>query len=350
MGNVTRFIMLVFGISILGIACKNSRYINNYNEDQRWQQLHYSYKEPIIPSDTAFIMVSNRPILGDKLRFALEEIDTSQLHYFFISKQNSTWNVHEVNSLNEAISYMPTKNWVIYTEGMGKLFTGNIERAYLMTKMYDVNVILFDYASIHTDYSMLKNFNFSMNNSILSAPQYTRFLYQIKSLRETNQFQNKSVTLFFHSMGNLMLREMMMHEKINELNATPFADQLILNAACVSRKNHAQWIGKIQFAKHIYININKQDYKLRGAQLLSGNKKLGTRPLAPLAQHADYIDFNHAVGNTHNYFLTIPGRPNPMTPFIHAYYKSILNGKSVDLTSTDLFLPNFSKKKYVIKK
>jgi hypothetical protein len=350
MKSVFQSFLLLMGLIIFLLACKNTRYINNYNADLQWQQLRYSEQKPVIQGDTAFIIVSNRPIQNEKLRFALEEIDTTQLHYFYIAKQDSTWNVQEVNSLEDAISFMPSKNWVIYTEGMGKLFTGNIERAYLMTKMYDVNVILFDYASIHSDYSMFKNFNFSMNNSIQSAHQYTQFLTQVKSLHKANQFQQKSLSLFFHSMGNLMLREMIVHENILAINSTPFVDQLILNAACVPRKKHAQWIEKIKFAKHIYININKQDYKLRGAQLLSGNKKLGTRPISPLAQNVDYIDFNFAVGKTHNYFLTIPGRPDPITPVIKSYYNTVLNGKSVDLKSTDLFILNSSKKKTVLKK
>lgn len=267
------------------------------------------------------------------MRFASEEINTSHLHYFLIQQSGKGWNLFEINNLAEGVAQMPKRDWVVYSEGMGKLFTGNIERAHLMLQTYGVNVILFDYASIHSDYSIVKNFNYSLSNSKKSYRQYANVLQEVAGMKSKGSFASYKVSVFLHSMGNLMLREIMNDKTLPEIPR--FAQNLILNAACVPQRHHKEWIEKIDFAQHILVHYNKADYKLRGAQWLTGNYKLGTRPKQPQSAKVSYINFHDAVGKTHNYFLWIPGRDNPLSPSIKNHFKAALHGEQIGCNEMD---------------
>ena len=316
----------------LGLSsCKLPRTISRQNDMSIWKKIQYKTHGEMLPSDTAFLMVSNRHFFEGKTVFADEETDTAQRHLLYVSKVNDVWMVEEIQSLEEGIALFPKKNWVLYTVGMGKTFTGNIERAYLMTKTYHVNVILFDYASINSTLGIKKNFDYSLRNSNISSLQYTRFLKEIETLQSTTDlFKQTSISIFLHSMGNLMFRRMMLEHSFEKARVNPFIENIIINAPCVNRKNHHRWISKIDFAKNIYINYNKADYKLNGAMLLSGNRKLGSKPKYPFAKKVNYIDFNAAVGKTHNYFLNIPSRTYVMSARVQNYFSQVLNGKEVD--------------------
>lgn len=109
----------------------------------------------------------------------------------------------------------------------------------------------------------------------------------------------------------------------------PFIDNVIFNAACVNRKNHHRWIHQIDFAKTIFINYNPDDRKLGGAMLISGNRKLGSKPKHPFDRTAHYMNFHDAVGNNHSYFLNIPGRTFVMSESIRDYYQHLLQGKAL---------------------
>jgi hypothetical protein len=302
-----------------------------------WEKIKYEKGTQVIPSDTAFLMVSNRHFDQGQIQFADEETDTTQRHILYVCKRKDSFFVHEIKSIAEGIAKFSKKNWVLYTEGMGKTFDGNIERAYLMTKTYDVNVILFDYASINNQMGVIKNFKFSLRNSNNSSRQYALFLKEIETIQATSDlFKGSELSIFLHSMGNLMFRKMMLDHGFEKAETEPFIQNIIFNASCVNRKNHHRWISKIDFAKQIFVNYNKADYKLNGAMLLSGNRKLGSKPKFPFAKKIQYIDFHDAVGKTHNYFLNIPTRTFVMSARIQNYFTQILNGR-------DLYPPDMEK-------
>jgi len=320
---------------LLTASCRTKRYVQTYNEDRRWSQLHYHAADtPPAGADTAFVMVSNRPLHPDRARFAEEDLDTTRLHYLLVQQRTPTdWDVTELPTLQACLAALPDRDWVIYSEGMGKLFTGNIERAQLMTRTYGVNVVLFDYASMRSDLGMLKNFRFSMQNSTQSARQYSQFLAEMQDLKAQGHLGRRHISIFLHSMGNLMLQEAVRQQQSSVMPSTPFADNLILNAACVPQKQHADWVAKLTLAQRVYVHYNRADYKLQAASILSGNSKLGSKPRAPFPAQVQYIDFHEAVGKTHNYFLWIPGRENPLTEPIRRHYQTVLHGEPVDPTT-----------------
>lgn len=314
---------------MLFTACKTPSSILMHNSEETWGHVKYDRENTI--SDTAFLMFSNRHFTEGTLRFADNQTDTSQSHLLYICKKNNLWHVQEINSLAEGIAKFPQKNWVLYTEGMGKIFTSNIERAYLMSGQYDVNVILFDYASIMDEKGVGRNYRFARTNSAASHKQYARFLAEIAHIKySTHYFDNVSISIFVHSLGNAMFRKMMMEKEHIAFGHKKFIDNVILNASCVSRKNHHRWVGAIDFAKRVYINFNRQDRNLNGATFLTLRRMLGCKPKYPFAKNAMYIDFNEAVGKEHSYFLNFPFRHFVLPGGVVSYFSSVLNGQYLD--------------------
>lgn len=311
-------------------ACKAKNKASWLSEVTVWDKIIYSTDAPVIKGDTAFLMVSNRHFTAGIKKFAGEQTDTGQQHILYICKRSDTTYVQEINSLSAGIALFTKRNWVLYTEGMGKTFTGNLQRATLMQATYHVNVILFDYASINSKLGGRKNYYFSFNNSLNSYIQYTHFLKEIQTIKNTTRlFEQVNISLFLHSMGNLMFRRMMLEGLFTTFSHQKFIDNIIFNAACVNRKNHHRWISKIDFAKQIYVHYNKADQRLAGAMLISGNRKLGSKPKLPFERHVHYMDFHEAVGKNHSYFLNIPGRSYTMSAAIKNYFMRVLNGENI---------------------
>jgi hypothetical protein len=256
-------------------------------------------------------------------------VDTAGLKYFFLQKSAGKWNVFQVPTLADAMHLLPEKrDIVVYTEGMGKIFTTNVERAMLMRSQYHVNVIMFDYASINTTYKPARNFKFARSNARLSAPHYFRLLQQIQQARRDSEdwMQQVKVSTFYHSMGNIILMEMMKSQPYEQLNSDPFIDNVVINAACVPSKDHKEWVENIHFANKVYIHYNRSDWQLKGAHLLTLKKQLGEKLKGPLAANASYINFRDQVGRQHSYFLNFPRNDYRMTTEMKDYFGQLFSG------------------------
>ncbi|AWO01260.1 hypothetical protein DLD77_05915 [Chitinophaga alhagiae] len=306
-----------------------------YNSNEHWQEflLQPETLKPQTQSDTCLVFVSNRYIHPDSLRFADEHLDTTSLKYFFLQKTGGKWNVYQAPSLGEAMEHMPRgKDIVVYAEGMGKIFTANVVRAKLMAAQYKVNVIMFDYASINNSYKPSKNFKFARHNARLSAGQYLQLMRQLQQAKTAGApwIEGARLTTFYHSMGNIILEEMVQHQHISGLNNTPFIDNLVINAACVPQKGHAEWVEKINFAKQVYIHYNRSDLQLKGAHLLMLKKQLGEKvKKRHRASNAVYVNFHNMVGWQHSYFMNFPKNEFRLTPAMVAYFSRIFNGQEV---------------------
>ena len=309
-----------------------------YNSDAYWSNfcLQNSCAAPSV-TDTCLVFVSNRHLHPDSLRFVDEYVDTAGLKYFFLQKRAGRWNVYQAADLSEAMNLLPEKrDIVVYTEGMGKIFTSNVERALLMRSQYHVNVVMFDYSSINTTYKPSRNFYFAKNNARLSAPHYFQLLKRLQEARRDNEYwvQHVKISTFYHSMGNIILKEMMENEAYQELNDLPFIDNLVINAACVPRRHHKEWVENIHFANKIYIHYNRMDLQLKGAHMLTFRAQLGEKVTRGRAANATYVNFHKQVGHQHSYFLNFPQNEYRMTDEMKEYFAQLFTGnKSTLLTS-----------------
>jgi esterase/lipase superfamily enzyme len=322
--------------------------LSHYNSEAYWAnfRLQTNYITPSL-TDTCLVFVSNRHFYKDSLRFVDEFVDTAGLKYFFLQKNADRWNVFQVPTLSDAMRLMPEKrDIVVYAEGMGKIFTTNVQRALLMRSQYNVNVVMFDYASINTTYRPSRNFKFARSNARISAPHYFRLLKTIQQARRENEdwVAHVKVSTFCHSMGNIIFREMMKHQPYEELNSEPFIDNVVLNAACVPSKGHNEWVEKIRFANKIYIHYNRSDWQLKGAHLLTLTPQLGEKLKGARANNASYVNFRDQVGRQHSYFLNFPHNEYRMTQEMKDYFVQLFSGNAAVLEDEK----TLAKKQHVI--
>lgn len=295
----------------------------------------------ISTNDTAMVVISNRIMQKDSMRFMSQKRDERMLHYFFVYTKGGKWHIYETKDIEEAISYMPDKNkdWLTYVEGMGKLFTSDLERGITVTGMYGVNVIMFDYPSISAAYGKgLGNYFFSVRNSKTAYKDFTVAFADIKSLRDHHKMGTGHISMLFHSMGNNVIREIVRHEKLFVINDEVWVNNIILNAPCVPQAGHRRWIDKIKFAERIYVHYNPKDYTLGGAYLVSKRNQLGMKINRQTSKHVEYINFHTLVAKEHSYFLSLPRR-SPAKPEAIRHYRIVLHGNAADLDNMNAYIP-----------
>lgn len=308
-----------------------------FNDTNWWQRLVYE-EQPAMSNlalaDTTIVVATNRYKTDNTLRFMSEVRGEGELMYFFVYAYKGQWHALKTNTLQEAINHTPTinRNWVVYTEGMGKIFTSELNRGMMMNAQYGVNVIMLDYPSITTTKKLLGNYLFSMKNARAAYKDFVPILDTIKRYRQQGIMGKGNISLFYHSMGNYMARQMVKKQQLEGLNDTVWVNNMILNAACVPQRAHAKWLNKVQFAKGIYVNYNPEDGTLKWPEIMNKKKQLGRTLKQPLCSKAKYVNFNSLVGEGHSYFLSLQGR-EPVNSTVKKYYSALLNGQSVDLTT-----------------
>lgn len=325
-------ILLVLLLSV----CKTS-HANHFNTPEWWSRLVYETKPSVqhfSATDSSMIVVTNRKLTGDKLRFVSETTGDGKLLYFFVYTHKGKWHVLQTENLEEAINNTPQKNddWVVYTEGMGKIFTSELYRGMMMSSQYGVNVIMLDYPSITTTKRMYGNYKFSIHNAKNAYKYHAPVLEKIKEFKLSGELGAGNLSLFFHSMGNYLLREIFVQKKYESLNDARWVDNLVLNAPCITATGHAEWLSKLRFAEHIYVHYNPEDRVLKGASLAAFATQLGNDPGYPIVTNVHYINFNKVVGDGHSYFLTLYGRESIQSEILQ-HYRIVLHGNAAILNS-----------------
>ena len=292
--------------------------------------------------DTCIIVASNRKIAPDSMRYMTEKRDEGQVHYFLVYTVKGAWHVLPVISLPAAIAYLPNKNrdWVVYTEGMGKTFVGDLDRGIRMSAYYKVNVLLLDYPSLNTHKKTFKNYFFASKNAAIAYKEFSPVLDTVKQLRLAGKMGPGRITLFFHSMGNKVIKEIVQHpEKLQQLNDIVWVNNLVLNSACVPQRKHRVWLEKIRFARSVYVDYNPNDKTLFWAHLVSLKKQLGEKVKKPLTPKAYYVNFSSVAGREHSIFLPLPFHA-PVIPEAIDYYRQVLHGKLMPLANETKYKPS----------
>jgi hypothetical protein len=270
-----------------------------------------------------------------------ESRGNEHVNYFLVFLKNGRWNIWHT-SFKTAMTAMQRNNnrdWVIYTEGFGKIFTTGIYRGLSMASQYDVNVLYLDYPSYSTSKKLMGNYYFALDNARQSGEDFAPVFDTLKRYKQTGKMGHGKLTLFFHSMGNNMIREMVLNNKISTINDGKWVNNLVLNAACVPQKNHAKWVDRINFADRIYVNYNPKDATLSGASFMSLKKQLGQRQYKEQSAKAIYVNFNSLCNRNHSNFLSLLAH-KPTAPAAIAYYSILIHGNCVALEDGQCFRPN----------
>lgn len=330
-----RFLLVL----VLLIATHEVVKSNTFNSKEWWSRLVFETELSVTNTaaiDSSIVVVTNRFATGDKLRFMSEEVGDGELMYFYVYASQGKWHVLQRNSLREAVNLIPKKDkdWVVYTEGMGKIFPSELNRGMMMASQYDVNVVMLDYPSITTTKGMLGNYFFAIHNARQAYEYHQPVLVDIRKMKEAGALGLGKLTLFFHSMGNILLEEIVEHNLLQPLNDKHWVDNLVLNAACVDADDHADWLRYVFFAERIYVHYNPDDRVLKGASIPAFETQLGKDPGYPIVTAAIYINFNKIVKNQHSYFLTLQGR-QPVFEGVFQHYSTVLHGNEPDLAGGD---------------
>jgi hypothetical protein len=336
-----KFLLILFLLLSLRTVAQS----DYFNTEDFWKTVQLEEKMPAIKPDTAIIVVSSRQKTKDKLRYMSEHRDGKELHYFFVYASQNNWHVVPVKNISEALQYIPhkEKDWVVYTEGMGKIFTSDVDRGMRLAEQYNVNVVLFDYPSITTTKSKLGNYRFAIHHARGNYKDFVPALDTIRQLHTQNQMGSGHLSLFFHSMGNNMVKKIVKKKKLAAMNDTKWVSNIILNAPCVYQSHHSKWLDKINFANAIYIHYNPEDHTLKGAHLVSFHKQLGEMVRNPICKKAYYINFNALCATEHSNFLTLYGRTNTK-PEAFAHYNTLFHGDTVNVYNSPHYKPTAYKK------
>jgi hypothetical protein len=277
-------------------------------------------------SDTCLFVVSTRNYNDTLKEFVDFDYDTTgSLKYFAVYFRGNQWTAVPYQSLAGLLDQKNTfMNFVIFTEGLGKTYTSGIDRATKMIRIYGVDALFFDWPTERPYMRSGQNIKTTCKVAPQVAVPYAVFLEQFQYYKNEHPQKFKTVTLFFHSMGNLVL----MYDLKNNLfkNLSPnLVNSVVLNAACVGEAKHKEWLDKLSISENIYVTINNRDRNLNGAKIIFLENQLGERPKSDLSKKATYVNFSSVLNKEHNYYI-IPSLLN-QKPFLKQFYADIFAGK-----------------------
>jgi hypothetical protein len=215
----------------------------------------------------------------------------------------------------------PYPDFLVYVDGHGKTFNQVVERGIDLTGRFAINLVIFDWP---TDYLALRK---TAYNASEVAASFITAMRQF-SVWHKSQFPSASVSVFFHSMGNQILRHTA-HRKLLPYMPEDLFSNIILNAAAVRQDNHARWLEKLNTQKRIYVTINRNDRTLQGARLLRVAEQLGLGHNGRTAENATYVDFSQVASTEHNLFLG-KSKAEKANPLIYEFYNQVLHGMEVN--------------------
>ncbi|MBN2814202.1 MAG: alpha/beta hydrolase [Bacteroidales bacterium] len=282
------------------------------------------------------LIISNRHFLPEKGYTVKRGLHPRLNMFIFMAGiKNDTAYVRVLNSLDEAVPYLPAnRNFLVYVDGHGKNFTQTMERGFEITARFDINMVVFDWP---TDYMALRK---TAGNAQEVAANFVRAMQAMDELRNTH-YASSRVSAIFHSMGNHILKNITHPQLLQKMPEQLFSN-IIVNAAAVKQRNHDKWLEKIRLQERIYVTMNDEDRPLHGAMLLRLAKQLGLGIKGEKAENAAYVDFSDVVSIEHNLFLgkTVAELENQ---YIYRFYNQAFHGSEVifnELTGFHILRPS----------
>lgn len=299
-----------------------------------WSDVSLNKQYVPAKGDSSLFVISTRHYDEAKKEFVDYDYDTTaMLKYFIIYYKGNSWTAVPYRSL-EAMLHTKDRfrDFVVFTEGLGKTFTLGIDRATKLMRLYDVDELFFDWPTERPYMKPGKNIKITYQIAPAVAVPYARFLEEFQAYKTKHSQKFETVTLFFHSMGNLILQYDL--QKGLYRNISPgLVDNVVLNAACVNQHKHKAWLNNLSFAKNIYVTVNDHDKNLRGASIIFSAYQLGLKVKPKYCEKVNYVDFSAVLDNEHNYFL-IPGLLEKK-PYLKQFYSDVFVGKNPQLQFPD---------------
>lgn len=329
------FFYLVISVSLL----KSQNY--QYHSACDWDKIILDKNYIPTDEDSCIVLASVRGCEESEKIFMGYDCDkNASTYYFNIYFKGNKWICVPKKNLTECLMGKTDLNAVMFVEGFGRTFTTALDRGTKLSRTYHNQVIMFDWPTYRPQLKARKNYKLTRAESEKLSEPFGKFIDSLNQYKQTHQASFKSLSLILHSMGNLLMMHAIRKNYI-QTKDTLF-DALILNAACVSQRKHAEWVDKIKIQKYLYITRNNHDKILNGAKLISGlERQLGERPRKPYAHNALYIDFSRVLGTEHNYFLYRHVLADH--PYCKELYQTLFNGKEPDFSDESRYIKNQKK-------
>lgn len=284
-------------------------------------------QEKPVATDTMVVMGTTRLLKSPPYFFDHENVVDNEVQILLAVCKHERWRIYVMENLKAAADFLPANlPWVMYVEGVGKNFPLGMYRAAGMATQYKVNVLFFDYPTLNENLGRIRNYYFARNNAKLSAHALHQYISNFNQYTATNSIITRAhKTLFIHSMGAQLFKTMT-QQNFYALSKVTMFDRLILNASCVPRRSHNQWLDSVKMAKAIMVNYNRKDWHLKGARLITGKIMLGTKPKSRSKQ-AQYVNLVSVLGKKHNGFLNKPGEIT-IPLYMQTYFEALFYGRA----------------------
>jgi esterase/lipase superfamily enzyme len=298
--------------------------------------------------DSIYI-ITNREIdsTAEHLSYNNKVNENSRFTYLKVTLNRASEIVSQVLSYDDFMGQVcsKTSDWLLFLHGDSKTYKQSVQRGFDIQNTYDVNVIVFSWPSKVPDINGLKNLKNSERNVLKSVDHFNQLLAFMGDFKKRNEAfdERAKLSMLLHSLGNLYL-ENLVKVSTNERNYDTLFENIVMNSAAVNRKNHEDWLEKLNFQKRIYITNNINDFTLKGLHIFTkhGNQ-LGEKAKTPTAKNANYVQFSNAVGfrtptsTTHTYFIgAIPNQSQNIRDF----YFDIFHGRQIDFSDQSQFIIN----------
>ncbi len=319
-------VLLFFVLFSCHLFSQKNNSINSQSPYCCWENMCLYKTYTPVATDTCLLVVSTRNYNETKQEFVDFDYDTTgTMKYFAVYYNYNKWIAVPYNSLSELLDAKSSfKNLVVFVEGLGRTFTSGVDRGAKLMRNYPVDVIFFDWPTGRPYLRAGQNIKVTRSVAPYVAREYAVFLKDLQTYKTNTPDKFKTVTLFFHSMGNLLLMHNLKNDSFHSIMPS-MINSVIMNASCVNQTNHKAWLDKLTFADHIYITFNDKDKTLRGASILFGDHQLGEKPKPIFCEKADYINFSKVLNREHNYYVMRPVLKEK--PFLRKFYRDVFDGK-----------------------
>jgi len=304
-----------------------------------WSNVTLNKKYTPSENDTCLLVASIRNYDETRHEFVDYDYDTTgTIKYFALYFKGNHWVAVPHSTLDELMELKKSyRNFVVLTEGLGKTFTSGVDRATKLMRVYDVDELFFDWPTARPYMRSGKNIKVTSYLAPKAAKVYAVFLKDFQDYKISHSEKFKTVTLFFHSMGNLLLMYNLKNNAFQSISPS-LANSVILNAACVNQTNHKLWLDKLSITDNIYVTINDKDRNLRGASIIFGDHQLGEKPKPVFCEKVNYVNFSKVLDKEHNYYIMQPLLTEKY--FLRKFYATIFEGNIPDKNYPETLVKN----------
>lgn len=236
---------------------------------------------------------------------------------FYITKDMTTYQAKDVQKLlTDITTESPDKNILFYIHGRSRTLLKEWNNINAVEKTYNVRVLMLHWESWNSALDR------PVENTLDGAVDLSLGLKEIYQFKNAHNefFKERKLLMLFHSMGNIVLMNMLKNAK-NNIQDPEFFDSIILSGADTPFTGHRKWLESLNMSKNVFVVVNKMDGVLLASMThdylelnpwTKNDDRLGLgRGIEnylffnfKLAQNARYFDITALSGSDHRHYLS----------------------------------------------